>query len=614
MTTENIEAIFHDYLKADKTQYAILLNGSWGCGKTYFWKYNLDKVTEQNGFKSIYISLNGISKIDALEHLLFLRLIPYIGNKERSLLKNVTKVLGNIVNQASKAILKTSLTDIFKDVSVDSFNFTKYVICFDDLERCQIPIKEVLGFINNFVEHKNLKTVILADENNIDTTQKGYNNIKEKVVGRVLNFELNIGSTLPLLFKKYETRNADFYNFLFLQKQVLKDILVECKQDNLRVVGFYLDILEKLFLTFKNVDEKYIQELILFSALIAFEFKKGHLTSADFKDPKGLDIIDEHYYSMNLAQTMRKLENEKDTTERIKSYAEVFYEKYLDKQVKTYFFYSSIYTYILSGYLNQTDLENEIKKRYPEIISPEIQDFRTLLNYKFRELSDGDFKRLASNVLKYAQEGRYWIYDYVQIANFFYFFSNNKLVQESNDDIDKILQEGLNIGKGRKQINDRVLENLLHFGDENPEVTKMKQTIKEIHSEIKKEEYVANSNELIDCLAKEDEFALAAIFDKHKFSKELLQYADDKLLLDTILRISNKQLFNFTELLLPRYNSINIGQFLFEDNICLTKLKDGISEYFDNNNDIPTLKKSLLATLELNLIVTIQKLNDTRTK
>jgi len=251
MTTENIEAIFHDYLKADKTQYAILLNGSWGCGKTYFWKYNLDKVTEQNGFKSIYISLNGISKIDALEHLLFLRLIPYIGNKERSLLKNVTKVLGNIVNQASKAILKTSLTDIFKDVSVDSFNFTKYVICFDDLERCQIPIKEVLGFINNFVEHKNLKTVILADENNIDTTQKGYNNIKEKVVGRVLNFELNIGSTLPLLFKKYETRNADFYNFLFLQKQVLKDILVECKQDNLRVVGFYLDILEKLFLTLK---------------------------------------------------------------------------------------------------------------------------------------------------------------------------------------------------------------------------------------------------------------------------------------------------------------------------------------------------------------------------
>ena len=485
MTTENIEAIFNDYLKADKTQYAILLNGSWGCGKTYFWKYNLDKVAQQNGFKTLYISLNGICKIDALEHLLFLRLIPFIGNEDSSLLKNATKVLGNIVNQASKAILKTSLTDIFKDVSVDSFNFTKYAICFDDLERCQIPIKEVLGFINNFVEHKNLKTIILADENNIDTTQKGYNNIKEKVVGRVLNFELNIGRTLPLLFKKYETSNTDYHCFLFLQQQVLTDIFVECKQDNLRVVGFYLDILEKLFLAFKNVDEKYVQELILFSALISFEFKIGNLTSADIKDLKGLDIIDEHYYSMNLAQTMRKLENDKDTTERAKSYAEVFYEKYLDKRVNTYFFYSSVYSYILSGYLNQTDLENEIKKRYPEIISPEIQDFRTLLNYKFRELSDKDFKRLASNVLKYAKEGKYWIYDYVQIANFFYFFSNNKLVQESTDDIDKILLEGLNIVKGRKQINDRVLENLLHFGDENPEVTKMKQTIKEIHSEIK---------------------------------------------------------------------------------------------------------------------------------
>jgi hypothetical protein len=338
------------------------------------------------------------------------------------------------------------------------------------------------------------------------------------------------------------------------------------------------------------------------------------LTSADFKDPKGLDIIDEHYYSMNLARTVRKFENDKDTTERVKSYAEVFYEKYLAKRVKNYFFYTSVYSYILSGYLNQTDLENEIKKRYPEIISQEIQDFRTLLNYKFRELSDEDFKRLASNVLKFAKEGKYWIYDYVQIANFFYFFSNKKLIQESTDDIDKILLEGLNIVKGRKQINDRVLENLLHFDDENLEVTKMKQTIKEIHFEIKKEEYVANSNELIDCLTNEDEYALAAIFDKHKFSKELLQYADDKLLLDTILKISNKQLFNFTELLQPRYKSINIGEFLFEDSICLTKLKDGISEYFDNNNDIPPLKKSLLATLELNLNVTIQKLNDTRPK
>lgn len=612
MNTDNIEKIFTDYLKTDKTQYAILINGSWGCGKTYFWKYNLDQIAIQKEFKTIYISLNGISKIDILDHQLFIKLLPIISNQENTITKNVTTFFGNVLNKLSNHYLKSSLSDIFKGVSVDTFNFSKYVICFDDLERCQIPIKEVLGFINNFVEHKGLRTLILADETNIDTTQKGYDNIKEKVIGRVLNFELNIAATLPQLFKKYETGNLDFYNFLVAQNQFLTDILVEYKQDNLRIVGFYLDTLETLFPFFKDVDAKYIQELVLFSALISIEFKKGKLTSSDYKDPKGIEDINEHYYSLNLARTMRK--SEADTVEREKSYAELFYEKYLDKRVENYFFYPSVYSYILSGYLNQTDLKNEIKKRYPEVISQEVQDFRTLLNYKFRELSDEDFKKLATNVLQYAKEGKYWIYDYVQIANFFYFFSNNKLIQETTSDIDKILLEGLNIVKGRKQINDRVLENLLHFGDENPKVTKMKQIIKSIHSEIKKEEYVADSNELIDCMTNKDEFALAAIFDKHKFSKELFQYTDDKLLVETILKISNKQLFNFTELLQHRYNSINIGEFLFEDSICLTKLKDGLSEYFDNNEDIPPLKKSLLATLELNLIVTIQKLNDTRSK
>ncbi|MFC4231585.1 P-loop NTPase fold protein [Parasediminibacterium paludis] len=612
MNTENIEKIFTDYLKTDKTQYAILLNGSWGSGKTYFWKYSLNKIALDNGFKTIYLSLNGISKIDALEHLLFLKLIPFIGNQENTLLKNTTRILGNVINQASKAVFKTSLTDIFKDISVDSFNFSKYVICFDDLERCQIPIKEVLGFINNFVEHKSLKTLILADETNIDTTQKGYDNIKEKVIGRVLNFELNIAVPLPQIFKKYEVNNPDFYQFLLSKEQVLINILLEYKQDNLRIIGFYLDVLEKLFPAFKNIDEKYIEELILFSALITIEFKKGKLTSADYKDPKGIDDINEHYYSLNIAQTMRN--SEKEETARDKSYAEIFYEKYLDKQIKNYFFYPSVYSYILSGYLNQNDLTTEIKNRYPEVISPEVQDFRNLLDYKFRQLSDEDFQTLSANVLKYAKEGKYWLYDYVQIANFFYFFSKNKLIDQSKDDIDKILHEGLEVAKEKKQINDRVLENLLHFGDENPDVTKIKQLVKKIHFEIKKEEYVAEGNEFIDCLANKDEFALTAIFEKHKFSKELFQYVDDKLFFDTILKTSNKLLFNFTELLGYRYNINNIGEFLFEDTTCLKSLKDNLAIYLDNTENILQPRKFLLATLHEKLMLTIEHLNDTRKK
>ena len=41
------------------------------------------------------------------------------------------------------------------------------VVCFDDLERCTIPINELFGYVNNLIEHCNCKVLILADESNI---------------------------------------------------------------------------------------------------------------------------------------------------------------------------------------------------------------------------------------------------------------------------------------------------------------------------------------------------------------------------------------------------------------------------------------------------------------
>ena len=49
----------------------------------------------------------------------------------------------------------------------DFFSTEDKVFCFDDLERCTIPINEFFGFVNNLIEHCNCKVLILADEKNI---------------------------------------------------------------------------------------------------------------------------------------------------------------------------------------------------------------------------------------------------------------------------------------------------------------------------------------------------------------------------------------------------------------------------------------------------------------
>ena len=78
MKTDHLKTIFTNYLDEPKTQYAILINGKWGSGKTYYWKNELKELAESKEFKTIYISLNGVSNTKELEQSIFYKLIPYI--------------------------------------------------------------------------------------------------------------------------------------------------------------------------------------------------------------------------------------------------------------------------------------------------------------------------------------------------------------------------------------------------------------------------------------------------------------------------------------------------------------------------------------------------------
>ena len=65
---ELIESI-EDYIRKPYTDYAIMLNGEWGSGKTYFWNNKIRKKIETmqlNGkrFTTIYMSLYGISNLE----------------------------------------------------------------------------------------------------------------------------------------------------------------------------------------------------------------------------------------------------------------------------------------------------------------------------------------------------------------------------------------------------------------------------------------------------------------------------------------------------------------------------------------------------------------------
>ena len=43
----DIEKVIKDYIKTKNTDYAVMVSGGWGCGKTFFWNNTLKQVIEK---------------------------------------------------------------------------------------------------------------------------------------------------------------------------------------------------------------------------------------------------------------------------------------------------------------------------------------------------------------------------------------------------------------------------------------------------------------------------------------------------------------------------------------------------------------------------------------
>ena len=569
MNNEHIKEVFKKYLETSNTQYALLLNGAWGSGKTFFWKNALCKVATENGHKPIYITLNGVNTIEALEQRFFIACLSE-NNK-------LAKAAIDFFSFMSKKAINTNYADIAKSIE----NYSTYIVCFDDLERCQIPMKVVLGFINDFVEHKNLKIIIFAEGTK---TQEDFKEIKEKLIGRELFFELNMKETLPLLFEKYKEKDVNFRLFLLEYEAHILQLLLEYNVNNLRTVAFYLDTLKELFPAFKDIKKEYIEEILFFSAIITIEFKLGRLQSSDANNPKGIDGINWNFI-ITLAQNSGR--------DIRKEYADEFQEKYLKNKIENYTFYASIYSYILSGHSQINELKKEIENRYLKTIPQSVKELNVLLWPDFRKLSNSDFDIIVENVLKYAKDGVYSIYQYVVIAKQYYYFVKKQLINKSISEINQILFNGIDIAKARKETNRREYENLNYSCDIDIQI--IKERIDAVHQEIQQEIHSNESKRFLDCFTSDEDKILNEVFEKD--TTEIFKRIDKTMLLQAIIKSHNAQNYNFNSLIRTRYKSKSISEVFSEDYDSMHLLEEGLSIFLTENLKLEPLKKNLLKEL-----------------
>lgn len=206
MYSEEIESVIAEYLKNPKAEYAVMIDGDWGSGKTYFLTHSLIKIMKNidNGKdkprKYAYISLYGAKSIEEVSKEI---VFQCFGNENKKRVKTANTVMETASNilTASLGVVNIDLSKIKETLAKIDIN--NWIICFDDLERCCLPINEILGYMNRLVEHNKCKVIVLANESEIGKitlNQRLEEKYQVVLSGRKILFNNNDSS---------DTRNAE---------------------------------------------------------------------------------------------------------------------------------------------------------------------------------------------------------------------------------------------------------------------------------------------------------------------------------------------------------------------------------------------------------------------
>lgn len=284
---DSILETIKSYITEENTDYAILLDGDWGTGKTFFIENILKKDDLCKDNQIISISAAGVNDVDSFINNIYLRIALEKSSLDRKKIepyKSLIKCINFISNALSININIFGLSIISNPIlkSLNDFivkkksDFSNILFIIDDIERISdiIDIEEFLYKIHDIFISKGLKVLFVGNEREINGNkennassnsgekQSKYFKIKEKVIRHTIHIygidSSIFKSIIEDIFKKienegYKNNKYEFYKkYLFTShiEGVIETFSVkECF--NIRIFLSYLDLSKKLF----DIDE-----------------------------------------------------------------------------------------------------------------------------------------------------------------------------------------------------------------------------------------------------------------------------------------------------------------------------------------------------------------------
>ena len=629
-----VESIL-DYIRAEYTDYAIMINGEWGSGKTYFWNHKIKPKIEAmqvNGKKltPIYMSLYGISNLEEISKKIFIETTQLMD-------KNLKKFMGASGVGSIPEYAKTGL-DMANFFGVtqngDRLDYAQFfstddkVLCFDDLERANVDVIDILGYINNFVEHDHIKTIIICNEKELSTKLKNsnlemktfiatylldkenklniktdkpmverirdtieyvfdkandYERIKEKLIGETFEYAPEFNYIINGLLMRYEN-NADLIRFLRENTALITSTLNKSGTRSLRILKHALNNFKKIFDTvtnsYPNTNNRVLQTMLIFTIAISFEIKAGKITKDKF-----VNINNNEEYKSVLVSSRVFMDNRQ-------FYIKEFDNNYYYNFKAEYRFFKFIEKYVRTRIFDMKIFKQNMEVIRDTVDTKQLPGYKRLLTEEYWKIPDDQFNGVIDETLDYVKNGRIEIIQIVKLFSYFAYFIKKDLINYDMRTIKSVFFNGMNISSLTSTYCANVDEELSQVAIEDefePDMEEILKHFNEINMQLKTKMYNEKAEEIFKYIPMKMEMFYDK-FDKECMNVPIFKYYDSFQTFQRISCASNEDIVTIKEKLVDRASRFKNE--IQEEIPNIRKLKQIMDDYIDGK--LPSIKVVLL--------------------
>ena len=612
MQNKHIKEFLNYYIGLSNPQYAVLLKGKWGSGKTHFineYKKELDK----NKQKYIYVSLYGVTSYDEIETKFLEAIYPRLYNKKTIFAGKIAKQLLKATlkidwdgNQQENAEIEVKIPDLKPE---DLLNTKDYILIFDDLERCPINIINLLGYINFFVEHQSYKVILIANEKELKKTKK-YKTIKEKLIGKTFEFKTNSSLAYDSFLIELKNENKVKENILEKQKSNILELFEKSQSNNLRALRQTLLDFERFYdevLVNHQSKEELIKDILYWFFLFSFEIRQGNSEILKLDEFRG------EYYSL-------VFNNEKKEEAKETKYKLLLKNYNFDDNFEVVISFNLWKEILLNSNIQKEEINLELKnskyyfdentpswKKLTKFFDLEEDNFKTLLDDIYERFSKNEYKdykqfKFIASMLLYFQEK--YLFD-IDLEKIFDLIKKNfeTLFNEESFDFKDIY---FNM---KKSFRDTSYENIAYF--ESEFFKKLLIFIDEFLKTKEVEQTVKDVNLIIEIIEKNNAEELFRLLEGYNDiqkidykDKPILSYINIDDLFNALLKTNGTTMYSLGTTIKDRY-TFGKNELLCEKKF-LEELLNKIDNYLKDNkyklvsyNLKEEIKENILIALEI---------------